>query len=467
MGKNHDGLKQALKMDIIMKRNSIQGHFLRYYGVFALVIFVMLTFFINIMFRLQYQKVAIEKRERDNEAIVNLFNEKLKYDVVEEGYINGVAEQLLTQGVVLMIENQGELTYCVSCLGGDCNQMMEAMHQKLQGFFPWASDDYHEGRYLLEDLETSLIFAHYGEFTLLESDIAFLKKMNILFFVMGSFAVFGFLIVGSYSSKKVSKPLQYLIEHMNYLEQQPLQMKQLHIEELELLQKSFQELQTRLAYQKKFQERLNKDVAHELRTPLAILQTTIEAMIDGVVEVDKPHLESLYEEIVRLHSLIYKIERIHQSSDELHKENVDVKEVMEDLSFLFEVEGKKKNITLRRNFEACQLRLDKNQFKQVIVNGMSNAMKYSYENSEIEWEGFVQNNSYAIEIIDYGSGIDEKDIPHVFDYLYRSDDSRSRESGGQGIGLSIVKSIVEQHGGTVMITSNNEKTILSILLPLT
>lgn len=450
-----------------MKRNTIQNHFLRYYGVFAFALFIVLTLFVNTLFRLQYQKAAIEKRQQENEAIVALFNQKVVDDKLEDAYINGIAEQLLQQGVVLMLEEQGMLVYCVSCMDGNCNQMMEQMHQKINGYFPWANNDYHEAQYLLIDGRTIAIFAHYGEFTLLESDIEFLKQMNLLLFGVGALGTIGFVLLAIYSSKKVSEPLQSIIHDIQHLEEQNMESKTMNITELVDLQEGIRQLQRRLQYQSEFQERLNRDLAHELRTPLAILQTTIEALQEGIIQVDEKYIASLHEEIIRLSTLVQKVENLHLSKTEINKTNGDVKVIIEELVPLLEIEAKKKNVEIKVDVEEGWVMMDSNQMKQVFLNGMSNAIKYSYENKNIEWNGFTQEDSYIVEIIDYGMGIEAKDLPFVFEYLYRSDNSRTRASGGQGIGLSIVKKIVEGHQGTVKIESNNEKTILTIQLPLT
>ncbi len=97
---------------------------------------------------------------------------------------------------------------------------------------------------------------------------------------------------------------------------------------------------------------------------------------------------------------------------------------------------------------------------------LDNAIKYSYEGSRINVAASVVNQYVRIDIRDYGMGVPENMIGNVFEAFYRVDEERSREKGGVGLGLSIVKQIVEKHGGEVILSSkDNEGTLVSILLP--
>ncbi len=115
--------------------------------------------------------------------------------------------------------------------------------------------------------------------------------------------------------------------------------------------------------------------------------------------------------------------------------------------------------------QGLYISLDPERFQQVIINLLDNAMKYSKEGTKIDLIVKKSAESLTITLKDQGIGIPEKDLPYVFDKLYRVEKSRSRKSGGYGLGLSIIKEIIEAHGGEITITSEMEKgTTVEIVL---
>ncbi|NRY28793.1 signal transduction histidine kinase [Clostridium beijerinckii] len=111
--------------------------------------------------------------------------------------------------------------------------------------------------------------------------------------------------------------------------------------------------------------------------------------------------------------------------------------------------------------------IDVDKFKQIITNLLSNSYKYLKPNGKVKVELKKENETVVIKVIDNGIGIPEKDIPYIFERFYRSDLSRNKNTGGSGIGLTIIKALVEAHGGKIYLESKiNEGTKFTIYFPL-
>ena len=117
--------------------------------------------------------------------------------------------------------------------------------------------------------------------------------------------------------------------------------------------------------------------------------------------------------------------------------------------------------------QSRQIWVDKTKMEQVIINILSNAIKYTEENGKISLSLFVSEGILDIVIEDNGIGIPKEDVEHIFDRFYRVDKGRSRQQGGTGLGLSIAKHIVEEHGGSISVRSDFGKgTVFTISLPI-
>jgi signal transduction histidine kinase len=242
--------------------------------------------------------------------------------------------------------------------------------------------------------------------------------------------------------------------------------------ELQDLSRSINCLAEELEEGERRQKQLSSDIAHELRTPLTCLQGNVEAMIDGVYQPDREHLESCHEEIIRLTNLVKDLNTLTSLEDagdvsgkafprlpcemsrNLNKTNFDLAKLVQVTADQFRAAAHEKGIALRLRLMESPINADYDRLKQVFMNLLSNAVKYtdagsvtvSIERGSPHWD---------VTVADTGIGIPEKDIPHVFERFYRTDKSRSRSTGGAGIGLAIAAAIVSAHGGTISVESNS------------
>jgi two-component system, OmpR family, sensor histidine kinase BaeS len=220
-------------------------------------------------------------------------------------------------------------------------------------------------------------------------------------------------------------------------------------------------------------EQLRKDmvsnVAHELRTPLTNIKGYLEALQDGVVPPTLETFELLDEETVRLTHLVedlLQLARADAAKTGLHLEDVDISGLTVRVLRSFDLKLAEKRIGVETELiEKSHAMADRGKIAQVMENLIKNALQYTPEagfirirvNSSQEQLKFVIENS--------GPGIDPGDLPFVFERFYRGEKSRSRDYGGTGIGLTIVKELVEAHGGRVGVESTPAKTLFWFTLP--
>jgi signal transduction histidine kinase len=204
------------------------------------------------------------------------------------------------------------------------------------------------------------------------------------------------------------------------------------------------------------QKQLTSDVAHELRTPLTCLLGNVEAMIDGVWKPTEERLQSCHEEILRLTALVEDLNLLTNLEWEhitLEKTDFDLAKLLQNTAEQFTRAARSKNIDITLNLEPGRIHGDYNRLKQVFINLVSNAVKYTDQGSVTVGAEGIENSgegkTWRITIADTGIGIPEEEIPHIFERLYRSDKSRNRKTGGAGIGLAIAAAIVKAHGGEI------------------
>jgi signal transduction histidine kinase len=216
---------------------------------------------------------------------------------------------------------------------------------------------------------------------------------------------------------------------------------------------------------------LTADVAHELRTPLTNIQGYLEAIKDGVVEPDEETIETLHTQTIHLSNLIEDL-RILAIADAgalgLNKSHGSPGSVIEDSVAHFNQRAKERsiNLSVTRSGIKTVIDFDETRIRQIISNLVENALTHTPNNGQIEVG--ISGNYDGIEILvsDSGIGISEADQPRVFDQFYRADQSRNRATGGAGLGLTIVKRLVDAHGGSISVSSEYGKgTTFKILIP--
>ena len=228
-------------------------------------------------------------------------------------------------------------------------------------------------------------------------------------------------------------------------------------DEIGELAAAFNTMASSLAKDTELRRQLLADVAHELRTPLTVLQGNLEAMRDGILPPTPEHLAILQEETELLSRLITDLRDLSLAEAgqlRLERVPVGVAELASNSLARVAAQGATKNIALVDEVPAGVplVMADPHRVEQVLLNLLGNALRYTPEHGRITLGARLEPASapmVTVFVSDTGPGIASEDLPRVFDRFYRADKSRSRATGGSGIGLAIVRQLVHAHGGRV------------------
>ena len=221
-------------------------------------------------------------------------------------------------------------------------------------------------------------------------------------------------------------------------------------------------------------ERLRKtmvaDAAHELRTPLTNIRGYLEALHEGVVPPSKETLAMLHSEMLRLVKLsedLLSLARADAAKLDLHPRRFSLRELLEEVLEFNRLRFDAKELATEVCFAegADRVQADRDKLLQAVRNLVDNAWQYTPQGGRLRISGEREQGCIRVTFTNTGEGIAKADIPYIFERFYRADKSRSREHGGAGIGLSIVKELVEAHEGHVGATSAEGETRVWFTLP--
>lgn len=294
-----------------------------------------------------------------------------------------------------------------------------------------------------------------AERTFVESYHKSLWWIGFLFAGMG-------LVVSYFLSGNITRPLRQLSQAAEKIRQGHLKQ-EVPVEtqdEVGQLAAVFNQMSAELAANESNRQEFLANIAHELKTPLAVLQGHLESMLDGVEEPEPEKLFSMQEEVMRLTRLVgdlrdLSLAQVHQL--ELHLQPVDLGEKAERAAELLEPLLEEKRLHFVKNMAPSLpvRQLDPDRVNQILYNLITNAIRYTHPGTAILLQTEPAGKRVRLIIADEGPGIAPEDLDHIFEQFYRGDKSRNRASGGSGIGLSLAKSFVEAQDGTI--TARNRK----------
>ena len=206
---------------------------------------------------------------------------------------------------------------------------------------------------------------------------------------------------------------------------------------------------------------LMADVAHELRTPLSNIRGYLEAVLDGLLEADDSTIETLHNQVLHLSDLVEDLRLLAQAEAgalQLNIEPVSIDGLLRNSVEAIQPRAEARNIivSLEATPELPLLAIDKTRVSQVVNNLIENALTYTPDRGQIRVAAEIAGNDRVqVTIADTGSGISSDELPHIFERFYRVDPSRSRATGGAGLGLTIARQLVEAHGGEIWAESES------------
>lgn len=249
-----------------------------------------------------------------------------------------------------------------------------------------------------------------------------------------------------------------------------INLKESKIIELENLQNNIRYLSRNLKNQKYVRKQYAQDISHELRTPITNLQLYIEAIKDGVIDVDEQTLSSLLEETQRLEGLVVNLNKSFNDNSEylkINKKEFDLSQHIKLILDTIKPRLSKLDISLIEEIkDGVMIYSDKDKISQIIQNLISNAIKAIKEDGLIRVSLYEDKNNIYIDIKDNGVGISDEKKEVIFERFYRIDDARNTKTNGHGLGLSITKNFVESLGGKIKLKSKLGKgSTFSVIFP--
>lgn len=397
-----------------------------------------------------------------NDQTINRLAEEISEHIATNDGINGIERTLeafgrMTHLSIKYYNNNGELIY---------NSKQEWKPD--ERIFSDIPKKFLENNYIEKDYKIIIDDIDYGHVTIGYFTKTYLNDNDIYlineFAKTYRFAVLGIIIIGIFMSiimtRSITKPINKVTKTANEIRKGNLCARadvRSNTLEIAELSNSINYLADTLEKEDMLRSQMTSDMAHEIRTPLTTLRNFFEAFMDGVWLPDQQNMDKCYKEIIRMSDLVDKLKdiaNIEETNLKVNNEIFDLSSEIDSIIELFRPQFQKKKITISSRLEKnIMVHMDKNKISQILGNLLSNAYRYSDKKGRVTIN-LEQDSKYTIlEIKDNGIGIPEKDMPYIFERFYRSEKSRNRETGGMGVGLTIVKKLVELYNGDIQVKS--------------
>ncbi|MEN6463302.1 MAG: histidine kinase dimerization/phospho-acceptor domain-containing protein, partial [Syntrophomonas sp.] len=388
--------------------------------LFLVALIILLS---NAFLEKNFQNYIIKQQETKNQDIVNMI--KKQYNASDNSWRKPVVENIginaLEQGMIVKVrDRQGNTVWDATIHNsGLCTQMIRHMSQNMFSRYPRFQGGYKVNNYPLKQgslLVGNVEIGYYGPFYYNDNDLAFINTLNKILGMVAILSLLLAFILGVIDAKRLSLPISRAVEaaddisHGNYNNRITNKS---NIVEIDELSSTINELAEGLDKQEKLRKRLTADVAHELRTPLATLQSHMEAMIDGIWEPDSFRLKSCHEEVMRINRMVGDLENLARFESEalvLNKETFDLSELTQRIIKNYEAEFANKNILLEFRGEVSLVYADRDKISQVIVNLLYNALKYTGSGGTVKIFINPEENQAVIKIRDTGIGISSENL---------------------------------------------------------
>ncbi len=287
----------------------------------------------------------------------------------------------------------------------------------------------------------------------------FLRSVNVSVLLGGLVAGLVALLLGSLLFFQITTPMRRLaraaqgIAAGDLSQRVPVALN----DEVGQLARSFNGMAESLQQMEWQRQNMMADIAHELRTPLAVIQSNVEAMLDGVLPANREELESIHQETLLLNRLIGDLRTLSLAEAgqlALDKQSLDLGVVVARAAEKFHLRAQAQNTTLRVEPAAGlpPVLADAGRIEQVLSNLLDNALRYA-AGGRVTLGAQAVPGGVQVWVSDSGPGFSPNELPHVFERFWRAERSDERQAAGSGIGLALVKQLAEAHGGQVNVQS--------------
>jgi two-component system, OmpR family, sensor histidine kinase BaeS len=445
----------------------------------VLLTVALISFLSNYFIQNQFKGYITNQQQKETKQIVD--NISAQYDAETDSWdvdmVHTIGMYALYDGYIVKVYNiagrpvwdaeAGDMSLCTQVIG-DISHRMMMEYPTIKGKYTTKSFPALQSSNEIGTVSIS----YYGPFFLSEEDYLFLSTLNKILIGIGVIALLISIVTGIFLARHLSKPILKTVEAARDIADGKYGTRMREdtgTKEVDQLIGSINHLAHSLEKQESLRRQLTADVAHELRTPLTTVQTHMEAMIEGVWEPTRERLEGCYDEMERLSNLVSDLEslaKVESNNLILNKTEISLRELAEKVLGSYEREFTDKNLSVEVSGNCSDIPADRDRISQVLINLISNAVKYTPEGGKIVITLSDTEDSAVFHIQDNGIGIPEEEIPLIFERFYRADKSRNRNTGGSGIGLAIARSIITAHGGTIGVDSRlNKGSNFMVMLP--
>lgn len=458
-------------MDYKSKLKSINSKLIISFTLIMIATILSIKLFVNTIFKDSFEKYVDDSNKVEVNHLIefdlkNLYiNESWNTEFIEnlgiEAIRKGIAIEIYDKNdnkVWSVFEDEKVLSDKTL---SDISKNMKSIEKQWDNYFEELKVD-------INDDESNILvgyayIGHYASTYYMENDVEFFNAINRIIIIIGVISISSIIIISIIISRSIAKPISKVSKMTKYIGEGNYKNKlnyKSNIMEIDDLINSINKLSNELNDQENLRKQLTGDIAHELRTPLTSIKGHLDAIIVGIWEPTNERLNSINEEVKRITNLVdelRKLAKFDSGKDNLNKEIVNLKNYIKSIAYNYEGKALEKNIVIKYQLENIEALIDKEKFAQVIINILSNAIKYNNGNNEIYIKVFKKNNSINISIKDSGIGIPKSEYKNIFERFYRLDKSRGANEKGAGVGLTIAKSIVNAHGGEIEVYSEINK----------
>ena len=423
-------------MDYRSKLKSINSKLIISFTFIMIVTIIAIRFFVNINFKNSFEEYVDDSNKVEINHLIEFdlksiyLNDNWDIELIENlgiDYIRkGIAIEIYDEEKVLSDKTLNEVS-----------KNMQSIEMKWNNYFEEVKVD-------IGDIDGNSVgyayIGHYASTYYMENDVQFFNAANRIIAVIGVISIGSIIIISIIISKSIANPISKVSKMTKFIGEGNYKNEvtyKSNISEIDDLINSINKLSNELNEQESLRKQLTADIAHELRTPLTSIKGHLDTIIAGIWEPTNERLNSINEEVTRITNLVddlRKLAKFDIGKNSLNKEVVKLRDYIKTIVYNYEGKALEKNIEIKYQLEDLEVIIDKEKFAQVIINILSNAIKYNNGNGKIYVKAFMKDNNVNISIKDSGIGIP--------------------------------KSIVNAHGGEIKVFSEvNKGSEFLIILP--
>ena len=421
---------------------------------------------VNVAFAGEFSGYLTQQQDRQQAQVVTALGDSYRraggWNAAD---LSGVAQvAAMSGGAVQVLDASGRLVW--NAASSPMSAGMQEMHRQMDGGGPIGPE--RRVPVVVDGRSVGTVLMRLPQAGLAPADAQFHQSVNSLFIVGGLAGAVVAVLMGVFLARRATAPARELAQAARAVAAGDRSQRVSVVGEDEFGQmgQAFNAMAEAIDEEDRLRRNFAASVAHEVRTPLSILRSEVEALQDRVVRPSPRALASLHEEVMRMGRLIADLESLayaDAAAFSLDRCPTDLAELARAAVTEFAGPYAAEGLRLESNLTAVEADVDPVRIRQAVSNLLSNSLKYTPEGGRVLVEVAPKDGAAQIRVTDSGSGIADDELPRVFDRFFRG---RGARPGGSGIGLNVVQELVRAHGGRVDISSAAGKgTTVTIHLP--